>query len=65
MNYRARQEEFDKTKWYDSITVGYDCCGSYPFCDKCNKQESYPCARAMQRKEGKKKVRIGIIRFRV
>ncbi len=64
MNYRAEQEKFDKIKWYDSIAVGYDCCGSYTFCAKCNKTETYPCARAMAKKD-KKRVRIAIVRFRV
>lgn len=64
MNYRFEQDKFDKVKWYDSITVGYDCCGTYDFCEKCKKEEEYPCARAMERKE-KKRIRIAVIRFRV
>ena len=64
MDFRAEQEKFDKIKWYDSITVGYDCCGSYAFCKNCNKAEEYPCARAMQKKD-KKRVRIAVVRFRV
>ena len=65
MDYRAEQDKFDKIKWYDSIAVGYDCCGDYDFCVKCNKAEEYPCVRAMHRKEAKKKIRIAVIRFRV
>ena len=49
MDLQAKQKEFDDVKWYDSILVGEDCCGSYDFCDKCNKYELYPCAKAMQR----------------
>ncbi|MBQ7913475.1 MAG: hypothetical protein IJ308_07030 [Clostridia bacterium] len=64
MNYKAEQEKFDKIKWYDSIVVGYDRCGSYDFCAKCDKTETYPCARAMH-KSTKKRVRIAIVRFRV
>ncbi|MBQ8405793.1 MAG: hypothetical protein IJX09_03980 [Clostridia bacterium] len=64
MNYRVEQEKFDKVKWYDSILVGYDRCGSYEFCVKCDKTQNNPCARAMQ-KANKKRVRIGIVRFRV
>lgn len=63
MDYRLEQNKFDIIKWYDSIAVGYDCCGSYAFCEKCNKAETYPCARAMQRNQ-KKRVRIASIRFR-
>jgi hypothetical protein len=91
------QEKFDKVKWYDSILVGYDRCGSYDFCAECDKTQSDPCARAMQKfntpnnnapnnnaaennapnnnaqedntqaaqKPAKKRIRIGIIRFRV
>ena len=87
MNYRMEQEKFDKVKWYDSILVGYDRCGSYDFCAECDKTQSDPCARAMQKfnapnnnraennaqedntqaaqKPAKKRIRIGIIRFRV
>ena len=67
MNYRLEQDKFDKIKWYDSIAVGYDCCGDYDFCEKCNKSENYPCARAMERKDkkDKKRVRIAILRFKV
>ncbi len=96
MNYRVEQEKFDKVKWYDSILVGYDRCGSYDFCAECDKTQSDPCARAMQKfnapnnnaaenennvaenennvqedntqaaqKPAKKRIRIGIIRFRV
>jgi hypothetical protein len=60
MDLQAKQKEFDDVKWYDSILVGEDCCGSYDFCDKCNKYELYPCAKAMQRKS-KKYIRIAIV----
>lgn len=58
MDYQAKQNEFDKTKWYDSQAVGgEDTCGGYYFCEKCNKEEEYPCARAMERC-AKKRIRL-------
>ena len=63
MDYRIEQDKFDKVKWYDSILVGYDRCGSYAFCGVCNKEEEQPCARAMHRFY-KKRVRIATLRVR-
>ena len=59
--YKREQDKFDKVKWYDSILAGCDKCGSYAFCGKCNKEEKYPCARAMHRYE-RGAVRLAIIR---
>jgi len=64
MNYKARQEEFDVIKWYDSILAGEDRCGTYDFCEQCRKEEPYPCARAQYRHE-KGYVRIAIIHRRI
>ncbi len=52
MDLKSRQEMFDRIKWYDSLLVGEDRCGTYHFCMKCRKKEKYPCARAMARYEG-------------
>ena len=60
MDLQLEQKKFDDVKWYDSILMGEDRCGSYDFCDKCNKFELYPCANAMRRK-AKKYVRVGIV----
>lgn len=46
MNKEERQNVLDVQKWIDSEQSGYDRCGSYDFCEKCNKEESYPCAVA-------------------
>lgn len=64
MNFKRFQDEFDKTKWYDSILVGYDRCGSYDFCECCDKEERYPCAHAFHRKDWRKKGYICIARVR-
>ena len=61
MNYKARQDQFDNIKWYDSILAGKDQCGSYAFCGKCRKAEPYPCARAAHRYENGY-VRVAVLR---
>ncbi len=49
MDFKSQQDRFDVIKWYDSIVAGYDTCGSYAFCDDCEKSEPEPCARAAYR----------------
>ena len=49
MNKKEWQDKFDDVKWYDSIQVGCDKCGSYDFCRCCRKTEKYPCALAAYR----------------
>ena len=61
MDLKSQQTEFDNKKWYDSVLSGDDRCGSYDFCVKCNKEDEYPCAKAMQRFQ-KKYIRLAIIR---
>lgn len=63
MTLKERQQAFDIQKWYDSILWGEDRCGTYDFCSKCVRDRSYPCARAIMRKEGKY-IRIGIATVR-
>ena len=46
MNKSERQNALDVEKWIDSEQKGYDGCGSYDFCTKCDKQVEYPCAVA-------------------
>ncbi len=46
MDKAARQSALDVQKWIDSEQKGYDCCGTYDFCAKCDKQAEYPCAVA-------------------
>ena len=53
MDFREAQLEFDNVKWFDSIIAGEDRCGSYDFCEDCDKEEEDPCARAMDRHENK------------
>ncbi len=49
MSFKSQQKTFDDVKWFDSILAGEDKCGTYEFCGDCNKDESYPCARAGHR----------------
>ncbi len=49
MDFKAEQEKFDLVKWYDSIVAGEDRCGSYEFCENCDKTETEPCAKAALR----------------
>ena len=49
MNLEKQQLQFDDAKWYESIQIGSDTCGSYEFCGSCRKDEPYPCARAARR----------------
>ncbi len=52
MDFATQQKQFDDVKWYDSIVAGCDLCGSYEFCDACDKALDHPCARAMAKKQG-------------
>ena len=45
----ARQHELDVDKWLASEATGYDLCGSFTFCARCEKFEQHPCARAEAR----------------
>lgn len=49
MNFKQQQKNFDGVKWFDSIQMGSDRCGSYAFCSQCNKEEKNPCAKAQHR----------------
>ena len=51
MTLKNTQDAFDDVKWYDSIQMGEDKCGSYAFCSVCDKTEEYPCAKAKRRYE--------------
>lgn len=63
MNFKRQQDIFDGIKWFDSIQIGSDRCGSYEFCLDCRKDEPNPCARAQHRhKNGH--IRIAIIHRR-
>ena len=54
MSTSKRQAEFDLQKWYDSENAGYDLCGEFAFCGKCNKNLENPCAVAYEAYNTKK-----------
>ncbi|MDE7191145.1 MAG: hypothetical protein K2O35_01545 [Clostridia bacterium] len=43
-----KQQEMDIKKWNDSQKAGYDTCGTYDFCSKCNKSLENPCDKAVK-----------------
>ena len=63
MNFQEWQNDFDKTKWIDSIIAGEDTCGTYEFCGKCKKEGATPCARAFDRFKNPC-VRVAVLRPR-
>lgn len=63
MDFKSRQDKIDVIKWYDSIVAGEDRCGTYVYCEKCNKAEEYPCAKA-EAKYFKKYVRVAVVHRR-
>jgi hypothetical protein len=52
----AKQKKFDEQKWLDSEKVGFDTCGTYKFCGKCDKSLENPCVIA-KAKHNKKRVK--------
>lgn len=46
MTKAEKQQQLDVAKWVDSENKGYDCCGTYDYCVKCDKEKQYPCAVA-------------------
>ena len=52
----AKQQKFDEQKWLDSEKVGFDTCGTYKFCKKCDKSLENPCVVA-KAKHNKKRVK--------
>lgn len=42
----AKQKKFDEQKWLESEKLGCDTCGTYNFCQKCDKSVENPCATA-------------------
>ena len=63
MDFKAQQDRFDEIKWYDSIVAGYDRCGTYEFCGRCDKEEENPCAQAAYRY--RRGTRIATIRLKI
>lgn len=43
-----KQQELDEKKWHDSQKAGYDTCGTYDYCQKCDKSMENPCENAVK-----------------
>ena len=48
MALTKKQKELDQLKWYKSIELGYDACGSFDYCAKCDKTKENPCDKAFK-----------------
>lgn len=46
MALTKKQEEIDKMKWAKSEEQGADACGTFDFCEKCDKTVENPCDKA-------------------
>lgn len=46
MALTKRQRELDVMKWLKSEAQGFDACGSFDYCVKCNKSKENPCDKA-------------------
>ena len=61
MTLEKKQEMFDSLKWKESVETGNDLCGTYDFCSLCEREKSFPCARAQKRYNGEG-VRVATVR---
>ena len=61
MTLEEKQKIFDDLKWKESTETGNDLCGTYDFCVLCEREKSYPCARAQKRYKGQG-VRVAVVR---
>ena len=41
--------QFDKLKWEISESMGVDACGSFEFCQVCDKLKENPCDKAYRK----------------
>lgn len=44
-----KQKKLDEIKWYIGNELGCDPCGTFEYCNKCNKSEENPCEKALNR----------------
>lgn len=49
MYNKELQDKIDLQKWLESEAKHFDMCGSYSYCDFCDKSEQTPCANAYER----------------
>ena len=51
LSLKERQKRLDLKKWLDSKSEQKDTCGSYDYCQFCDKLVQYPCAKAFMKME--------------
>ena len=49
MALSEKQNKLDKVKWLKSEVLGYDACGSFAYCCKCDKSLENPCEHALKK----------------
>ncbi len=57
MALTKKQKELDEKKWLKSEEQGYDACGSFDYCVKCDKNKENPCDKAFKAFNGKPAVK--------
>lgn len=48
MALTKKQKELDVAKWLKSEEIGKDACGSYSYCESCDKTKENPCDKALK-----------------
>lgn len=48
MAITKKQKELDEIKWKKSEEQGFDACGSFDYCVKCDKSLENPCEKALK-----------------
>ncbi len=51
------QNELDVSKWRESEIQGRDMCKSLSYCEYCEGEPEYPCAKAYRRAQKAQKVK--------
>ena len=49
MALTKKQQELDLMKWKKSEELGADACGTFDFCEKCDKALENPCDKAYRK----------------
>ena len=49
MTLKELQNKLDVRKYEASAKAGKDLCGTYYYCECCNKKNKYPCAAAVKK----------------
>lgn len=55
MALTKKQQQLDLMKWKKSEELGADACGTFDFCEKCDKTLENPCDKAYRKFHAGKK----------